>query len=178
MRHVAPIRSELGFRTVFNLVGPLTNPANADGQVMGLYDARRVESIASVLLSLGVRHAFVVAGADGLDEISLSGPTHVAEAHNNTVRCYDIAPGEFGLSTAPVSALSGGTATDNARLLQEVLSGKPGPHRDIVVLNVAPALVAGGGAQTLAEGVERAVESIDSGAAAQKLADLQRASNA
>lgn len=178
MKHVAPIRSELGFRTVFNLLGPLTNPAGADGQVMGLFDAARIESIASVLASLGVRHAFVVASADGLDEISLSGPSHIAEARHGTVTRYEITPGQFGLASAPIAAIRGGATEENARLLRQVLDGRAGPHRDIVLLNAAPALVAGGAAATFEEGLLRAAESIDSGAAAQKLEALREASNA
>jgi len=178
MKHVAPVRSELGFRTVFNLVGPLTNPAGADGQVMGLFDAGRIESIASVLASLGARHAFVVAGADGLDEISLSGPSYVAEARGGAIMRYEITPEQLGLPTAPISAILGGNAGEKARWLRQVLEGASGPHRDIVLLNAAPALVAGNAVATFEEGLSRAAESIDSGAAAEKLEALRKASNA
>ncbi len=177
MKHVAPVRSELGIRTVFNLLGPLTNPARADAQVMGLFDVARLETIAEVLMRLGVRHAFVVAGSDGLDEVTLSGPTQVAESVNGTVRRYEITPEQFGLVRAPKEALLGGDPASNAAILREVLEGKAGPRRDVVVLNAALAIVAGQGAETTEEGVRRAAESLDSGAALNTLEQLVRMSH-
>lgn len=175
MKHVAPVRMELRARTVFNILGPLANPAGADGQVMGVFDAGLVEPLARVLNELGTRHAFVVAGLDGLDEITLSGPTRMAELRDGAVRVREVCPADFGLSEAPRAAILGGDAAENAVLLRRVLSGERGPMRDIVLLNTAPALVAGGAAEDLREGVARAAESIDSGAALEKLEALARA---
>lgn len=175
MKHVAPVRMELRARTVFNILGPLANPAGADGQVMGVFDAGLVEPLARVLNELGTRHAFVVAGLDGLDEITLSGPTRMAELRDGAVRVREVCPADFGLSEAPRAAILGGDAAENAVLLRRVLSGERGPMRDIVLLNTAPALVAGGAVEDLREGVARAAESIDSGAALEKLEALARA---
>ncbi len=177
VKHVAPVRTELGLRTVFNILGPLTNPAGADAQVMGIFDPGLVEPIAHVLLALGVRHAFVVSGRDGLDELSLSGPSLVAEACAGAVRCYELSPEQLGLRAAPVSALMGGDVVENAALLRGVLSGELGPRRDVVLLNSAPALVAGGAADTLEQGLKLAAGAIDCGAALAKLDALRRASH-
>ena len=176
MKHVAPVRSELGMRTVFNILGPLTNPAGADGQVMGVFDVKLLETIASVLLHLGVRHAFVVAGSDGLDELTLTGASHIAEAVDGAVRCSEIHPEELGLATANKESLQGGDATTNARILRSILAGESGPQRDVVLLNAAPAIVAGLGACDLREGIARAAEAIDSGNALDTLDGLIRAS--
>lgn len=178
MKHVGPVRAELKFRTIFNILGPLTNPAGADGQVMGVFSEALVEPIANVLLHLGARHAFVVAGSDGLDEITVTGPSLVAEARDGAVRTYHVTPEELGLARAPAAALRGGEAEENAAILRAVLSGEPGPRRDITLLNAAPALVAGEVAATLAEGVALAAQSIDSGAALGKLEQLAKASHA
>ncbi len=172
MKHVAPVRAELGTRTLFNLLGPLANPAEADGQMMGIFDPALVEPIAGVLMRLGVRHAYVVSGHDGMDEIGLSGPTRVAEAVNGTVRVFEIRPEEYGFSPAPHQAILGGEADENARILRRVLEGECGPCRDIVVLNAAPAIVAGQGGQTMEDGLRAAQESIDSGRALAKLEAL------
>lgn len=172
MRHVGPVRQELKIRTVFNVLGPLTNPAGADGQVMGVFDRGRAQSLAEVLRALGTRHAFVVAGADNLDELALHGETFVAEATPEGVRTYTLVPEDLGLTPAPLEVLRGGDAQINAGILRDVLQGKPGPQRDIILLNAAPALVAGCVAADLREGVEVARRAIDSGAAAQKLHDL------
>ncbi len=169
MRHVAPVRAELRTRTLFNLLGPLANPAEADGQVMGIFDPSLVEPIAGVLLQLGVRHAYVVSSHDGMDEISLAGPTTVAEAVDGRVRVYEVQPEDYGFSPAPREALLGGEAAENARILRRVLEGERGPCRDIVVLNAAPAIVAGMGASTIQEGLVAAEESLDSGSALAKL---------
>lgn len=177
MKHVAPVRVELGIRTIFNLLGPLTNPAGADAQMMGLYDAERTASIAQVLLQLGSRHVFVVAGKDGLDELSLAGPSLVAEGRDGHVTCYELDPTRFGMALADKADLLGGDAAANAAILRKVLEGERGPRRDVVILNAAPAIVAGQAAATLEEGIERATESIDSGAALGKLEALVRLSH-
>ena len=172
MGHVAHVRTELRIRTVFNTLGPLTNPARADGQVVGVYDARLVTPLAEALLNLGVRHAFVVHGCDGLDEFTLTGPSRVAEAKDGHVETYLITPEQLGLSIAPRDAILGGDPATNAQILLEVLQGKRGPQRDIVLLNAAPAVVAGQGAGNLRGGIERAAQAVDSGAALAKLEQL------
>ncbi len=172
MRHVAGPRAEMATRTVFNLLGPLTNPAGADGQVVGVYDRHRVEDLASVLANLGSRHAFVVAGSDGLDELTLSGPTFVAEAKDGQVGTYELSPEDVGLSHAPVDTLRGGDAKKNAQILRDVLSGQSGPPRDIVLYNAGAALLAGNAASQWPEAVDVARRSIDSGAALNKLEEL------
>jgi anthranilate phosphoribosyltransferase len=177
MKNVAAARAELGVPTVFNILGPLTNPAGADGQILGVFDAGLLEVMAQVLVNLGSRHVFVVSGRDGLDEITLTGPTQVTEALDGRISTYEIEPGRFGLDLVDRSALKGGDSAANARLLYGVLEGASGPHRDVVLLNAAPAIVAGGLAETLEEGVEIAAASIDSGAALAKLDTLIRISN-
>ncbi len=172
MKHVAPVRAELRTRTLFNLLGPLANPAEADGQVMGIFDPALVEPIAGVLMRLGVRHAYVVSSRDGMDEISLAGPTVVAEAVDGAVRVYEVRPEEYGISPAPREAVLGGEADENARILRRVLEGERGPCRDIVVLNAAPAIVAGERARTIEDGLRAAEESLDSGRALAKLESL------
>ncbi|MFP4502165.1 MAG: anthranilate phosphoribosyltransferase [Candidatus Hydrogenedentota bacterium] len=177
MRHVAPVRAEVGVRTVFNVLGPLTNPAGADRQVMGVYSGSLVRPIAEVLLRLGARHVFVVHGDDGLDEMSLTGPTRVAEARGGAVKEYRLTPAEFGLDTASSEVFRGGDAAMNAEILRDVLEGKPGPRRDIVLLNAAPAIVAGEKAEDLRGGIECARQAIDSGAALDKLEQLVKLSH-
>ncbi len=169
MRHVAPVRQELKTRTVFNLLGPLTNPANATGQVVGVFDRRRIEDMANVLTNLGVRRAFVVHGSDGLDELTLAGPSYVAESKNGAVSSYEMHPAELGFAKSGLDALAGGDSHRNAVILAEVLSGEAGPRRDIVVLNAAAAILAGESANDWAEAIEMARASIDSGQAARKL---------
>ena len=169
MQHVMKARRELKVRTVFNLLGPLTNPAGASAQVLGVYDAGVIELMARALAELGVVRAFVVHGADGLDEISLSGETHVAEVHEGNVRSYSVVPEDFGLRRAPLEALAGGDAKQNAQIIRRVLKGELGPHREIVQANAAAALVAVGRAKDWLEGVRLAAQSIDSGAARGKL---------
>ena len=172
MKHVAPVRAELKVRTVFNLLGPLTNPAGADGQVMGVFASQWAVTLAEVLSNLGTRRAFVVAGADNLDEIALHGETLVAEVNAGHIETYTVAPEDFGMSRVPLAALKGGEADVNAGILRDVLTGSAGPQRDIILLNAAPALVAGGVAADLGEGVAVARQSIDSGAALAKLEAL------
>jgi anthranilate phosphoribosyltransferase len=174
MRHAMPVRRELKMRTVFNLLGPLTNPAGASAQVAGVYHAGVTELVAKALGELGVRRAFVVHGVDGLDEISLSGETAVAELRDGAVRSYMVTPEDFGLARAPLEEILGGDAQHNAHIVARVLggAGRPhqhGPYRDIVLANSAAALVAAGRAPDFVSGVRAAAESIDSGAARARL---------
>jgi anthranilate phosphoribosyltransferase len=173
---VAGIRRELAIRTVFNLLGPLANPAGARHQVMGVYEPRWVPIIGGVLAALGSAHAFVVHG-EGLDEIAVTGITHVAEVVGGVVRTFDVTPEELGLGRWPAAALAGGDATLNARITREVLSGALGAPRDAVLANAAAALVAAGAAPDLRTGVRVAAESIDRGAAAGKLEQLAAVSS-
>jgi anthranilate phosphoribosyltransferase len=168
MRHAMPARRRLG-RTAFNLLGPLTNPAGARAQIAGVFSADVVEKVANVLAELGVERAFVVHGAGGLDEISLAGETKVGEVRGGVVRVYEITPEDFGLARAPISAISGGDAAHNAAIIRAILSGEPGPRRDIVIANAAAALVAAGRAADFLAGARIAAGSIDSGAALKKL---------
>jgi anthranilate phosphoribosyltransferase len=165
MKVWAPIRAELGLRTLFNLMGPICNPAGVTRQIVGVYAAEWVEPIAQVLGKLGARHAWVVHGRDGLDELSTTGPTLVAELQDGKVRTFEVTPEESGLARATLEDLKGGDAAANAAALKEVLAGARGAYRDIVLLNAGAALVVGGKAQTLREGVSLAARSIDSGAA-------------
>ncbi len=176
-RHAMAARRELKMRTVFNLLGPLTNPAGASAQVVGVYDASVTELMARALGELGVRRAFVVHGADGLDEISISGETHVAELRDGTVRSYTVTPEDFGLRRAPLDAIRGGDAKQNAEIIHKILGRsmlyrEHGPHREIVLANAAAALVAAGRAADFLDGVRLAAKSIDSGAAREKLEAL------
>jgi len=177
MRHVGPVRTELRIRTVFNILGPLTNPADACGQVVGVFDASLVKPLAAVLAQLGSRHAFVVAGSDSLDELTLAGPSVVAEAWGGAVKTYEVSPKEFGLAEVGAEQLKGGDPEVNAAILRDVLGGKKGPHRDIVLLNAAPALIAGQAAPDWASGITLAAKSVDSGAALAALEGLVRASH-
>ena len=174
MMQVQKVRRELRLRTMFNLLGPLTNPARASGQVVGVYALDLVEKLAEALSMLGLRRALVVHGLDGLDEITITGPTRVAEARDGTVRTYEVDPEEFGVKRATLADISGGDAAENAAIVREVLSGKKSPRRDVVLLNSAAALVAAGRADHLADGIPLAVKSIDSGAAAAKLEALAK----
>jgi anthranilate phosphoribosyltransferase len=172
MKQVQRIRRELRLRTMFNLLGPLTNPARATGQVVGVYALEMVEKLAEALSMLGLHRALVVHGLDGLDEITISGPTRIAEARDGSVRTYEVAPEDFGMGRAMLADISGGDAAENAAIIREVLSGKESPRRDVVVLNAAAALVAGGRVDHIKEGVKLAERSIDSGSAARKLEAL------
>ena len=174
MKHVQTARRELRLRTVFNLLGPLTNPANASAQVVGVYSVDLVEKLAEALSMLGLRRAMVVHGLDGLDEITITGPTRIAEVNNGTVRTYEVTPEEFGMKRSSLEDIAGGDAAANAAIIREVLSGNHSPKRDVVLLNAAAALVVAGKAEHLAQAVPLAAESIDSGAAARKLAGLMR----
>lgn len=172
MKHVMAARREMGIRTVFNMLGPLTNPAGANAQVIGVYAASLTEPLARVLAELGTLRAFVVHGADGLDEISNTGESHLAEVHEGVVRTSRVAPEDFGLARAKIGDLQGGDRQENAQIIRRVLAGDAGPRRDIVLMNAAAALVVGGVAGDLKAGVALAAQSIDSGAAAAKLEAL------
>ena len=178
MKYVQPARRELRLRTVFNLLGPLTNPAHASAQVVGVYSAALVEKLAEALSRLGLRRALVVHGADGLDEITITGPTRIAEVRQGAVHTYEVTPQEFRMECASLEAISGGDAAKNAAIIREVLAGTKSPRRDIVLLNTAAALVAAGKADHLKDALPLAVKSIDSGAAVQKLEALARFTNA
>ncbi len=176
MKYAIGPRREIGARTIFNALGPLSNPAGATRQVVGVYSAALTETLAGVLATLGAERAFVVHGSDGLDEMTLTGPTRVSELKNGSVSTYDVSPGDFGLMQAPADALKGGDADYNAEITRSVLNGEEGPRRDIVLLNAAAAIVAGDKARDLNEGVQAAAEVIDSGKALEKLDALVAAS--
>lgn len=177
-RHATPARKQIGVRTVFNLLGPLTNPAGAQAQVVGVFSPEAIQLVAETLAELGAEHAFVVHGAGGLDEISLAGETAVAEVRKGKVRKFKVAPEEFGVKRAPLEAIRGGTAAENAAQVRRILAGETGPARDIVVINAAAALVAAGVAANFREGTELASQMIASGAASEKLAKLIAFTNA
>jgi anthranilate phosphoribosyltransferase len=166
MKYAAEPRKLLGFRTIFNILGPLTNPAGATRQVIGVYRSELVEKIAQVLLQLGTHHALVVHGAGGIDELSLSGENLVAEVRDGHIKTYTLTPEECGLARASVSELSGGDAIHNAEIIRQVLDGGVGPHRDVVLLNAGAALYVGGKVESIASGVIMAAELIDKGVAA------------
>ena len=169
MRYVDEIRAEIGIRTIFNLIGPLANPAGASAHVLGVYDPTLTEKMATVLKKLGAREAFVVFGEGTYDEISICGPTRVSHLKNDGVESYQLDPREFGFKTATIEALYGGSAQDNSRIINEIISGSPGPKRDVVVLNAAAAFVAAGLDRDLKDGIQRAADVIDSGRAKEKL---------
>jgi anthranilate phosphoribosyltransferase len=178
MKHVGPTRVELGTRTIFNLLGPLSNPAGVKRQMVGVFSKQWVEPLGHVLKNLGSERAYVVHGSDGLDEITTSGPTAVAALENGAVRTFEIAPEDVGLARTNLQALRGGNAETNAAALKAVLEGKKGPFRNVAVLNAAAALVVAGKAKDLAAGVELAKKSIDSGEAEGSLDRLIAVSNA
>lgn len=172
MSAVAAVRRELGLRTIFNLLGPLTNPAFARRQVLGVYAAHLVQPVAAVLLLLGAKHALVVHSHDGLDEISISAPTVIAEVRDGEIRSFEVTPQEIGVETHPREAISGGDARENARVARAVLAGKRGAPYEIVVANAGAALFVAGAAATIRDGVGKARVSIESGRALQKLEQL------
>jgi anthranilate phosphoribosyltransferase len=178
MKQVQGVRRELRMRTMFNLLGPLTNPAHANGQVVGVYSLDLVEKLAEALSMLGLHRALVVHGLDGLDEITITRPTRIAEARDGSVRSYEIEPEEFGMTRAALHEISGGDATENAAIIRAILSGEKSPRRDVVLLNAAAALVAAGKADRIGEAVPLAAHSIDSGAAKAKLEALSTFSSA
>ena len=176
MKHAGPVRRELPYRTVFNLLGPLTNPAGASAQVIGVYEPSLTELLAETLCRLGTQRAFVVHGMDGLDEFSTLGLTRVSEVRDGKVETYEIAPEDLGLTRAPAEALRPGDGPEgSAQLTRMLLKGERGPRRDIVLLNAAAALTAAGAAADLKDGLARAAESLDSGAALRKLDRLVEA---
>jgi anthranilate phosphoribosyltransferase len=177
MKHVAPVRKQLGIRTIFNMLGPITNPAGANAQLIGVYAPHLTEVLARVLASLGTRRALVVHGSDGMDEITITGSSKVTELREGKVSNYNVTPEECGLARAALKDILGGTAPENAQIIRGVLNGEGGARRDIVALNAAAAFVASSKAGNLSEGVRIARESIDSGAAAKKLERLIRFTN-
>jgi anthranilate phosphoribosyltransferase len=172
MKHVQSARRELRLRTVFNLLGPLTNPAHASAQVVGVYSVALVEKLAEALSMLGLHRALVVHGLDGLDEITITGPTRIAEVREGTIRTYEVTPEEFGIERGTIDDISGGDAATNASIIRDVLAGTQSPRRGVVLLNAAAALVAASKADRLADALPLASRSIDSGAAAEKLQAL------
>jgi len=172
MRYVVHARREMKIRTVFNLLGPICNPARANAQVLGVYNEDLTEIMAQVLCELGTERAFVVHGSDGLDEITIGGESKISEVRNGEVRTYYVTPEDFGIERAPISEILGGDAIQNAEIIREILSGGGGTKRDIVLLNAAAGLVAGSRAENLPEGIQVARESIDSGKAATCLQKL------
>jgi len=172
MKHCAPVRQELGVRTLLNILGPLSNPAGATMQVVGVYDYHLTELMAKVLVHLGTQHCFVVHGMDGLDEVTLTERTWVSEGKAGVVSSYFLDPKDFGLERVRLKDLSGGSIDDNALIVREVLRGRTGPKRDVVCLNAALALVACRRAKTVQQGFELSVQVIESGAAMEKLERL------
>ena len=172
MKHAAPVRRELGIRTIFNMLGPLTNPANARGQILGVFAPELTESFAAVLRTLGSKRAFIVHGRDGLDEITVTTTTRVTELHDGRLRTYELDPLPFIGAYHPADSLRGGSPQENAAITRRVLAGESGAARDIVLLNAAAGIVAGGKADDLRKGFELAEISIDSGQAAAKLQAL------
>ncbi|MBW1980955.1 MAG: anthranilate phosphoribosyltransferase [Deltaproteobacteria bacterium] len=177
MKHAIGPRKEIGIRTIFNILGPLTNPAGANVQVLGVYEERLTELLAKVLQKLGSRSAFVVHGEDALDEISITGPTTVSELKDDQVRTYTVTPEDFGLPRGSLEEIRGGNVEDNARIVLEILNGQPGPRRNMVLLNAAAALVAAGKAADFQMGIAQAAEAIDSGQALDKLQHLKALTN-
>src|ERR1700739_460610 len=177
MKNVGPTRVELATRTIFNLLGPLSNPAGVTRQMIGVFSRQWVQPLAQVLKKLGAESAWVVHGSDGLDEITLTGPTFVAALENGNIRTFEVTPEEAGLARTGGDALRGGDAAANAIALQGVLDGKPGPFRDVALLNAAAPLIVAGRAKSLREGVALGTRSLDSGAAAAKLKHLIAVSN-
>lgn len=169
LKHAAAPRRELGVRTIFNMLGPLANPANADRQLMGLYDRTKTETVARVLGRLGLKRAMVVGSHDGLDEISISAPTRISELKNGEVTTYDITPEDLGLQTVSLGEVKGGDAVVNAAIIRRVLGGERGAYREVVLANAGACIYVSGRADTLADGVALAARTIDSGAALRKL---------
>lgn len=177
MKYVAPIREELGIRTVFNILGPLANPAGANMEVMGVYEEALVEPLAKVLCNLGVKNAMVVYGQDKMDEISMAAPTTVCEVKDGVFNSYTITPEQFGFNRCERADLAGGTPQENAAITRAILNGEKGPKRDAVLMNAGAALYVAGKSTSLADGIKLASEMIDSGKAKQKLDEFVRCSN-
>jgi anthranilate phosphoribosyltransferase len=172
-----PARKQIVARTVFNLLGPLTNPAGAQAQVLGVFSAEVIDLVAATLAELGVNRAFVVHGAGGLDEISLSGETMVAEVRGGEIRRYTVAPEDFGVQRAPADAIRGGSPAENAAILEDIFAGEVGPRRDIVAINAAAALVAAGVADNFQDGARLADKALSSYTANDKLSELRKFMN-
>lgn len=178
MKHAAPVRREMGVRTIFNVLGPLSNPAGATMQLMGVYDRKLVEPLAQVLANLGVVRGVAVSGSEGMDEVTLTGPTHVCEIRFSELTSYDITPEQFGFSCCRLEDLMGGTPGENAQITRDILNGKErGPRRDVVILNAALALYLGIDNCSVSECVKMAEDLIDSGKAAAKLEEFRRLTN-
>lgn len=178
MKYVAPVRKALGIRTVFNILGPLSNPAGANLELMGVYDGALVEPLAQVMANLGVKRGLVVYGQDRLDEISMSAPTDICEVKDGAFHSFTITPEQFGLTRCAKEALAGGTPAENAAITRAILDGQKGPRRDAVLLNAGAAFYIAGKAETIKEGVMLAAELIDAGAAKEKLRQFIEASHA
>jgi anthranilate phosphoribosyltransferase len=174
MRYVDEIRTEMGIRTIFNLIGPLANPAGASAHVLGVYDSTLTEKMAKVLKKLGAREAFVVFGEATYDEISICGPTQISHLINDEIVSYQLDPQEYGFKKVTIEALRGGDAQENSRIINDIVSGSPGPKRDMVVLNAAAAFVAAGLERDIKAGIQRAADVIGSGKAKEKLDALIR----
>lgn len=177
MKHAAPVRRELGIKTLFNILGPLTNPAGAKKQVLGVFDAKLVSILAHVLQQLGSTHVMIVNGADGLDEITISGETRVGELRQGAVTEYSVRPEDFGLQSAPITSIQVSDSDQAKAMLLSVLENKKGPARDIVLLNAGAAVYVSGVTDSLAQGIRAAQRAIESGAALQKLHELVAFSN-
>lgn len=177
MKYVAGVRKELGLRTIFNLLGPLTNPAFATHQLLGVYDLKLLKVLAEVLANLGVRHGLVVHGLDGLDEVTTTTSTRICELKNKKLKSYSIAPSDFGIKKARLKDLEGGSVQVNAQIARGILQKDKGPKRDIVVLNAGCAIYTADKAKTIRQGIELAKESIDSGRALKKLEELRELTN-
>jgi anthranilate phosphoribosyltransferase len=177
MRYAIGPRKEIGVRTIFNVLGPLTNPAMAPSQVIGVFAAHLTETMATVLKNLGSERGFIVHGMDGLDEITLCGTTKVSELCDGSIKTYTIQPEDFGLQRASHADITGGDPPENARIITSIVDGEKGPKRDIVLLNTGYALTAAGITETPQEGIEKAAEAIDSGAVKKKLQQLVEATN-
>lgn len=172
MKYASPLRREIGIRTVFNILGPLTNPAQTKAQVLGVADESLLEKMALVLRTLGCHHALVVHGEDGLDEITIAGRSLICELEDGHLRRYSISPEDFDFSRASLENIKGGSPTDNATAIRRIMAGSIGPPRDVVLMNTAAALIAGGKVKTFHEGVKRAAEAIDHGHALARLEHL------
>lgn len=177
MKYAVPVRKELGVRTVFNVLGPLTNPAGAEAQVLGVFDSNLTESLANVLKNLGTKRAFVVHGNDGLDEITTTTTTRISELNNDVVKTYDFNPGECGIRKANLEEIKCSSSAESAEIIQAVMDGKKGAARDIVILNAAAAIAASGKVDSIKDAISLAEESIDSGKAKQALEKLKVISN-
>jgi len=176
-RHAVPARKQVGKRTVFNLLGPLTNPAGAEAQVLGVFSAEVMDTVGATLAELGTKHALVIHGAGGLDEISLAGETQITEVRGGQVRRFTVTPEEFGVARAPLAAIGGGTPEENAGMIRALLQGEAGPRLDIVIVNAAAALVVTGVAEDFRSGAELARRTVASGEAHEKLEQLKRFSH-